>query len=234
MLARWISPEFGVVSPEMFIPLAEELGVIAQLSESLIRMALEDAKGWDPELTLSVNISPVQLRDPWFAQKLLRLLTECGFPPPRFEIEITESCLHENIAVVRSILTSLKNQGVKVSLDDFGTGYSSLAQLRALPFDRLKIDRSFVAELAKEGANSELVAAIVALGRGLGLPIVAEGIENDEALAVLRQLGDLKGQGYHYGMPEDAEATLERLMMQAAHDIPREAAAQPASKRAAG
>ena len=234
MLARWISPEFGVVSPEMFIPLAEELGVIAQLSESLIRMALEDAKGWDPELTLSVNISPVQLRDPWFAQKLLRLLTECGFPPPRFEIEITESCLHENIAVVRSILTSLKNQGVKVSLDDFGTGYSSLAQLRALPFDRLKIDRSFVAVLAKEGAYSELVAAIVALGRGLGLPIVAEGIENDEALAVLRQLGDLKGQGYHYGMPEDAEATLERLMMQAAHDIPREAAAQPASKRAAG
>ena len=234
MLARWKSPEFGIVSPEMFIPLAEELGVIAELSESLIRMALEDAKGWDPELTLSVNISPVQLRDPWFAQKVLRLLTECGFPPQRFEIEITESCLHENIAIVRSILTSLKNQGVKVSLDDFGTGYSSLAQLRALPFDRLKIDRSFVTELANEGANSELVAAIVALGRGLGLPIVAEGIENGEALAVLRQLGDIKGQGYHYGMPEDAEATLQRLMIKAAHDIPRETAPDRARKRAAG
>ncbi len=232
MLARWKSPEFGIVSPEMFIPLAEDLGVIGKLSESLIRTALEDAKGWDPELMLAVNISPIQLRDPWFAQKLLRLLTDCGFPPQRFEIEITESCLHENIAVVRSILTSLKNQGVKVSLDDFGTGYSSLAQLRALPFDRLKIDRSFVAELASEGANSELVAAIVALGRGLGLPIVAEGIENDEALAVLRQLGDLKGQGYHYSMPEDAEATLQRLMARAAREIPHGIATAPARKRA--
>jgi diguanylate cyclase (GGDEF)-like protein len=234
MLARWKSPEFGIVNPEMFIPLAEDLGVIGKLSENLIRMALEDAKAWHAETTLAVNISPVQLRDPWFAQKLLRLLTECGFPPHRFEIEITESCLHENIAVVRSILTSLKNQGVKVSLDDFGTGYSSLAQLRALPFDRLKIDRSFVAELAKEGANSELVAAIVALGRGLGLPIVAEGIENDEALAALRQLGDIKGQGFHYGMPEDAEATLERLMAKAAREIAHGAAIAPARKRAAG
>ncbi|HSR00511.1 MAG TPA: EAL domain-containing protein [Sphingomicrobium sp.] len=234
MLARWKSPEFGIVGPEMFIPLAEGLGVISELSESLIRKALEDAKCWDPELTLSVNISPVQLRDPWFAQKLLRLLTENGFPPQRFEIEITESCLHENIAVVRSIMTSLKNQGVKISLDDFGTGYSSLAQLRALPFDRLKIDRSFVAELASEGANSELVAAIVAVGHGLGLPIVAEGIENDEALAVLRQLGELKGQGYHYGKPEDAAATLERLMSQAARDNQSDRADEPETKRVAG
>jgi len=220
MLARWKSPDFGVVSPDIFIPLAEELGVIGELSDSLIRAALEDAKGWDPELTLSVNISPLQLRDPWFAQKILRLLTEAGFPPHRFEIEITESCLHEDVAVVRTIITSLKNQGVKVTLDDFGTGYSSLAQLRALPFDRLKIDRSFVSELANAGANSELVAAIVSLGRGLGLPIVAEGIENGEALAVLRQLGDLKGQGYHYGKPEDAAATLQRLLAKAAEPLP--------------
>ena len=228
MLARWKSPEFGVVSPELFIPLAERLGVIGELSEGLIRQALQDAKGWDESLTLSVNISPVQLRDPWLAQKLLLLLQESGFPPHRFEIEITESCLHENIAVARSIIASLKNQGVKVSLDDFGTGYSSLAQLRALNFDRLKIDRSFVAELAEAGANSELVAAIVSLGRGLGLPIVVEGIENDEALEVLRQLGELKGQGYHYGRPEDAEATLQRLLMKAATDI-----ARPADERIA-
>ncbi len=234
MLARWISPEFGIVSPEMFIPLAEEMGVIGELSESLIKQALDDAKNWDQALTLSVNISPIQLRDPWFAQKLLRLLTEFGFPPHRFEIEITESCLHENIAVVRTIITSLKNQGVKVSLDDFGTGYSSLAQLRALPFDRLKIDRSFVTELAREGANSELVAAIVALGRGLGLPIVAEGIENGEALAVLQKLGELKGQGYLYGRPEDAEATLQRLMEQAAHDLPHGSRSAAPAKRAAG
>jgi diguanylate cyclase (GGDEF)-like protein len=234
MLARWQSPDFGLVTPEMFIPLAEEIGVIGELSENLIRQALQDAKSWDEELTLSVNISPIQLRDPWFAQKLLRLLTEAGFPPYRFEIEITESCLHENIAVVRAIITSLKNQGLKISLDDFGTGYSSLAQLRALPFDRLKIDRSFVTELASEGANSQLVSAIVALGRGLGLPIVAEGIENSEALTVLQQLGDLKGQGYHYGRPEDAEATLQRLIRQAAKEIPQEGPAKGSAKRAAG
>jgi diguanylate cyclase (GGDEF)-like protein len=234
MLARWQSPDFGLVTPEMFIPLAEEIGVIGELSENLIRQALQDAKSWDEELTLSVNISPIQLRDPWFAQKLLRLLTEAGFPPYRFEIEITESCLHENIAVVRAIITSLKNQGIKISLDDFGTGYSSLAQLRALPFDRLKIDRSFVTELASEGANSQLVSAIVALGRGLGLPIVAEGIENSEALTVLQQLGDLKGQGYHYGRPEDAEATLQRLIRQAAKEIPQEGPAKGSVKRAAG
>jgi len=230
MLARWKSPDFGVVSPEIFIPLAEELGVIGELSDSLIRAALEDAKGWDPALTLSVNISPVQLRDPWFAQKILRLLAEQGFPPQRFEIEITESCLHEDVAVVRSIITSLKNQGVRVTLDDFGTGYSSLAQLRALPFDRLKIDRSFVAELANAGANSELVAAIVSLGRGLGLPIVAEGIENHEALAVLRGLGDLKGQGYHYGKPEDAAATLQRLLGKDSNEL----SDLPDAQRAAG
>jgi EAL domain-containing protein (putative c-di-GMP-specific phosphodiesterase class I) len=234
MLARWISPEFGLVSPELFIPLAEEVGMIGDLSESLIRRALQDAKDWNDELTLSVNISPIQLRDPWFAQKLLRLLTEAGFPPHRFEIEITESCLHENIAVVRSIITSLKNQGIKISLDDFGTGYSSLAQLRALPFDRLKIDRSFVTELAQEGANAELVSAIVALGRGLGLPIVAEGIENGEALAVLQKLGDLKGQGYLYGRPEDAAATLERLMKLSAKDEARECRSGTSAKRAAG
>ncbi|MGX7894980.1 putative bifunctional diguanylate cyclase/phosphodiesterase [Tsuneonella sp. HG222] len=221
MLARWKSPEFGVIGPDLFIPLAEELGVIGELSEGLIRQALRDAREWEPHLTLSVNISPIQLRDPWLAQKLLMLLQEAGFPAHRFEIEITESCLHDNIAVVRSIIASLKNQGVKVSLDDFGTGYSSLAQLRALHFDRLKIDRSFVSELAEAGANSELVAAIVSLGRGLGLPIVVEGIENHQALEALRGLGDLKGQGYHYGRPEDAEATLQRLMLQASSNIAR-------------
>jgi diguanylate cyclase (GGDEF)-like protein len=220
MLARWKSPEFGVVSPDMFIPMAEEMGVIAELSERLIAEALQDARDWDDALTLSVNISPLQLRDPWFAQKILRLLTESGFPARRFEIEITESCLHENLGQVRAILTSLKNQGVCISLDDFGTGYSSLAQLRALPFDRLKIDRSFVTELAQAGTNSELVSAIVSLGRGLGLPIVAEGIETDEALEALRALGEIKGQGYLYGRPEDAEATLRRLMEQAARQFP--------------
>jgi len=214
MLARWNSPQFGLISPEIFIPIAENIGVIGELSENLIRQAFEDAKEWDPRLTLSINISPIQLRDPWFPQKLLRLMLESGFPAQRLDVEITESCMHENINLVRSVVTSLKNQGIQISLDDFGTGYSSLAQLRSLPFDRLKIDRSFVTELAEEGANAKIVEAIVSLGRGFDLPITAEGIENAEVLTALRNMGQLKGQGYLYGRPEDAAATLIRLSRQ--------------------
>ena len=213
MLARWKSPRYGLVSPEIFIPIAEEIDLIGTLSEGLIRQALEDAKEWHPDLTLSVNISPVQLRDPWFAQKLLHLLVESGFPPARLEVEITESCLHENITAVRSIVSSLKNQGIRISLDDFGTGYSSLSQLRSLPFDRLKIDRSFVSELSGSGEGKSLVEAIISLGKGLSLPVTAEGIESDQVLGQLKAMGQMKGQGYLYGQPEDADTTRNRLAM---------------------
>jgi diguanylate cyclase (GGDEF)-like protein len=211
MLARWQSPSLGLVSPEVFIPIAEEIGLIGELSESLIEQALEDAKEWDPKLSLSVNISPVQLRDPWFSQKLLKLLVKHNFPAQRLDIEITESCLHDNIGVVRSMITSLKNQGVTISLDDFGTGYSSLAQLRSLPFDRLKIDRSFVSELADANASTKIVSAIVSLGNGLELPITAEGIADFRILDTLKPMGKLKGQGYLYGRPENAAAVRVRL-----------------------
>lgn len=211
MLARWNSPRFGLVSPEVFIPIAEEMGVIATMSELLIERALQDAGEWDPALTLSVNVSPLQLGDPWFAQRMLKLLVKHNFPPQRFEIEITESCLHENVALVRSMILSLRNQGVRISLDDFGTGYSSLAQLRSLPFDRIKIDRSFVSEIGSEGDGSKIVDAIVSLGEGLGMPVTAEGIEDDAILARLRELGQLKGQGYIYGRPETIEQVRERL-----------------------
>jgi diguanylate cyclase (GGDEF)-like protein len=212
MLARWDSPRFGLVSPEVFIPVAEEIDLISDLSETLIRQALADAREWHPDLTLSVNISPLQLRDNWFAQKLLHLLVESGFPSARLEIEITESCLHENLTAVRTIITSLRNQGIRVSLDDFGTGYSSLAQLRSLTFDRLKIDRSFVTEMLRDGNCGELVRAIISLGRGLGMPVTAEGIEDPEVLGALQEFGHMKGQGYLYGMPEDAETTRQRLV----------------------
>ncbi|MGB3165814.1 MAG: EAL domain-containing protein [Alteraurantiacibacter sp.] len=211
MLARWHSQDFGVVGPDTFIPVAEEIGLIGELSEQLIRQALRDASAWDNSISLAVNISPLQLRDPWFSQKILQMLSECGFPAARLEIEITESCLHEDIGAVRSMITSLRNQGVRVSLDDFGTGYSSLSQLRSLPFDRLKIDRSFVSEIGSDEIGSELLNAIVALGRGLSLPVTAEGIENGTVLEKLRNLGEIKGQGYLYGRPEDADAVLARL-----------------------
>ena len=211
MLARWNSPKLGLVNPDIFIPVAEEIGLIGALSESLIRQALRDARNWDPKLTLSVNISPVQLRDPWFAQKLLKILVESNFPPSRLEIEVTESCLHENVALVRSLITSLKNQGITVSLDDFGTGYSSLSQLRTLPFDRIKIDRSFVMSLLDDKDSATIIQSIISLGEGLGLPITAEGIESEAVLAQLQRLGKFKGQGYLYGFPEPADRTEAEL-----------------------
>ena len=211
MLARWTCAEMGSLGPSVFIPVAEEIGLIAELSEQLIAQALDDAKDWDASLRLAVNISPVQLRDPWFAQRLLKLLVTHNFPANRLEIEITESCLHENLTVVRSLITSLRNQGVRISLDDFGTGYSSLSQLRSLPFDQLKIDRTFVSELREHGAGAKILDAIVRLGDGLKLPITAEGIEDAAILHELTGFKSLKGQGYHYGRPEDAAAVRERL-----------------------
>ena len=211
MLARWNSPTLGLISPDIFIPIAEDIGVIAELSEKLIAQAFADAKEWDPALTLSVNISPVQMRDPWFSQKLLKLLHEHNFPANRLEIEITESCLHDNVGLVRSMIKSLRNQGVLISLDDFGTGYSSLEQLRTLPFDRLKIDRSFISELRNADASSKIVDAIVSLGQGLDMPITAEGIEDQNILDSLKEMGQLKGQGYLYGRPETATQVQERL-----------------------
>ncbi|WP_068861845.1 putative bifunctional diguanylate cyclase/phosphodiesterase [Erythrobacter dokdonensis] len=214
MLARWHSEQLGLVSPEIFIPIAEEMGLISQLSEQLMDRAFMDAREWDDDLTLAINISPVQLRDPWFAQRLLKRLIETNFPPRRLEIEITESCLHENIGLVRSMIISLRNQGVQVSLDDFGTGYSSLEQLRNLPFDRIKIDRSFVRELREPGTRSRLIDAIVALGRELELPLTAEGVESEEILTELRSMGQIKAQGYVYGKPESAQKVRERLATQ--------------------
>jgi EAL domain-containing protein (putative c-di-GMP-specific phosphodiesterase class I) len=147
-----------------------------------------------------------QLRDPWFAQRILKLLVEANFPPSRLDVEITESCLHENVGVVRSLITSLKNQGVTISLDDFGTGYSSLAQLRSLPFDRIKIDRSFISSLNDSKDAMTIVKSITSLGQGMNLPITAEGIESRAVLDELRTMGKFKGQGYLYGRPIDAQA----------------------------
>ena len=211
MLARWRSPQLGLISPDIFVPIAEEIGLINEMSERLMEQAFRDAREWDDSLTLSINISPVQLRDPWFAQRLLKKLVAAGFPPQRLEIEITESCLHENIGLVRSMIMSLRNQGVQISLDDFGTGYSSFEQLRNLPFDRIKIDRSFVSELRQPGNRSRIVEAIVSLGRGLDLPLTAEGVEDEEILNALKAMGRLKAQGYFYGQPEDADAVRTRL-----------------------
>jgi diguanylate cyclase (GGDEF)-like protein len=211
MLARWHSPTNGVVGPDVFVPVAEEIGVMPELSETLIRQALADARGWAAHLTLAINISPMQLRDPWFAQRLLKLLIEARMPPHRLDIEITEQCLNENLALVRSLVTSLRNQGVRISLDDFGHSSSNLAHLRALPFDRIKIDRNFIAGLGECRESAAVVEAISSLGRGMDLAITAEGIESAQILTELRKMGAFLGQGYVYGQPLSAQALHSEL-----------------------
>ncbi len=201
MLARWEHPTRGLVMPDKFIGIAEETGMIADLSLSVMRQAMTEARNWDPSLTISVNISPSQLKDPWLAQKLVKLLTETGFPAHRLEVEITESSLFENLALAQSIVGSLKNQGIKLALDDFGTGYSSLAHLRALPFDRIKIDKSFVLSILENPESAAIVNAITRLGDSLGLSVTAEGIEDAAIEERLRQLGCHKGQGWLYSRP---------------------------------
>ena len=207
MLARWVSPVRGFISPDDFIPVAEETGMIGDLSMSIIRKALLEAKNWDPKLTISVNISPVQLKDPWLAQKIVKLLVETGFPANRLEVEITESSLFKNLSLAQSIVGSLKNQGIQIALDDFGTGYSSLAHLRALPFDRIKIDRSFVSSMMENTESAAIVSAIAGLGASLDVPITAEGIEDSAIIEKLAALGCTKGQGWHFGQPLSIEQT---------------------------
>ncbi|WP_374591334.1 putative bifunctional diguanylate cyclase/phosphodiesterase [Novosphingobium sp.] len=211
MLARWETADGTAVGPDIFVPIAEEIGLIDLLSEQLIRKALHDARRWNHRLNLAINISSVQLRNPWFAQKLLKLLVEANFPPSRLELEITESALLENLGLVRTMVASLKNQGVKIVLDDFGAGHSSLARLRSLPFDRIKIDSSLVATVTESTESEAIVRSIVSLGDGLGLPITAEGIETREVLARMLEFGPFRGQGYLYGQPQSAEQTQAEL-----------------------
>jgi diguanylate cyclase (GGDEF)-like protein len=200
VLARWERPGGVAVGPDRFIPVAEEAGLIGALFDSVFAQALTDARPWG-DITVSVNISPLQLKDPWLAQKILKGLTETGFPAERLEIEITESSLFENLPLAQSIVASLKNQGVRLALDDFGTGYSSLAHLRALPFDRIKIDRSFVQSMGSVRESLAITTAIARMGESLGVPVTAEGVEDGATAARLLEIGCDKGQGWHFGRP---------------------------------
>lgn len=207
VLARWNSPTNGLVMPDVFVPVAEENGQIAELSTEVARQGLIAARDWNPGLSIAINVSPLQLRDPWLAQKIVKMLNECGFPPERLEIEFTETCVFENMELADSTVRSLKNQGVSIALDDFGTGFSSLSHLRSLPLDRIKIDRGFVSTMAERDNSLAIVTAIARLAESLSLPVTAEGVETTETEAMLKELGVARGQGWHYGRALTATAT---------------------------
>jgi diguanylate cyclase (GGDEF)-like protein len=207
LLARW--PRHGEeIGPDQFIPIAEECGLIGELTLAMLRRACEETREWG--VTIAINVSPSQLKDPWFSHKVLRVLSKAAFPPQRLLIEITENALIVDGECVAQTIASLKNQGICLALDDFGTGYSSLQHLRMLPFDKLKIDRSFVTSMETDPEARRMVQAILGLAKTLGLPVVAEGIEDAATAKTLAQLGCAQGQGYYFGYPmarADVEAT---------------------------
>jgi diguanylate cyclase (GGDEF)-like protein len=212
VLARWPHALRGMISPVHFIPVAEEAGLVDAMFWALLAQACRKALNAPGEFVLAVNISPSQVRDQWFPEKVLRTLRETGFPAQRLEIEVTESAMIGDVARAKSSLMSLKNQGVRVALDDFGTGYSSLFLLRELPIDKLKIDRSFVARITTDRENATIVGALVGLGKALGLQVTAEGVEDEATAEALRNMGCELAQGFLYGAAvEFPHYALEKL-----------------------
>ena len=207
-LARWEHPKRGFVSPASFVPIAEECGLIDQLGASILTQACQHAAQWAPDITLSVNISPLQLADRNLADKILKILKDANFPASRLEIEITENALVSDVDGARLILRRLKAEGVSVSLDDFGAGYSSLRHLSSMPFDRVKIDRDFVPKGAETGEPLRVLSAIVGLCTNLGLATTGEGAETVEHAALLLAAGCSVGQGWYFGKPMPAAQAL--------------------------
>ena len=220
VLARWKHTLSGIIGPDVFIPVAEEIGLIGRLSEQIIGEALREAAAWDPTIKISVNISPMQLTDGWFAQRIVRILAETSFPADRLVVEVTESSLFADIDLARAIVTSLKNQGVRLALDDFGTGFSSLAHIRSLPFDIIKIDRSFVANIHSKRESAAIIRAVTTLAAALSVPVCVEGIESREAFDAVAMLGCQIGQGWYFGKPMPAEDARGLLAARSRRDEP--------------
>ena len=209
-LCRWTHPTRGEISPAEFIPLAENSGLIVELGAWVLRKAMMDGLAW-PDLTVAVNVSPLQFRRADFGDLVERTLAETGFDPARLELEITESVLIGNFDTAEASMLRLKALGVQLALDDFGTGYSSLLYLRRFPFDKLKIDRSFVLSIEKAADAAAIVHAVVSLGRGLGMKVTAEGVETADQHLFLRAAGVHQMQGYRFGRAMTPDKITARL-----------------------
>jgi EAL domain-containing protein (putative c-di-GMP-specific phosphodiesterase class I) len=198
-LARWQNPVSGMILPDTFIPLAEELGILDLVSGQLFGDACRDAATWPEDISLTFNFSPSQFSDRSFAEAILMVLRETGLPPHRLEAEVTESALVEDLEATRHAIQTLRNAGVRIVIDDFGTGYSSLYHLYELRFDKLKIDKRFIAELVTTGESAVFIRAMVGLSKGLSLSITAEGVETEAQAAAVLQHGVDQGQGFLFG-----------------------------------
>jgi len=206
-IPRWIDDSMGEIPFERFIPVAEENGLIHELFERLLKQACAAAAQWPPDVTLALDIYPSQLKDRTLHSKILSALEASGVAPERLELEITESALVRDLEAAQEVLGSLRAAGVKISLDNFGTGYSSLYHLRNFRLDKIKIDRSFVESLGSQ-ESGEFVNALVGLGRGLGLTVTAEGVDDSEQRASLLTTGCEQGQGVLFSKAVPAEDTM--------------------------
>ncbi|WP_066801166.1 GGDEF/EAL domain-containing response regulator [Sphingomonas soli] len=206
-LIRWCSPEYGMVSPGLFIPIAEESNLIHELGDWVIDEAVRTLKTW-PGQYVSVNFSPRQFRRHNFVGHVVERVTNAGVEPSRFQIEITETAIFDNVERAAETLFKLRQMGFRIALDDFGTGYSSLYNIRRFALDCLKIDRSFVDGMGRERESAAIVHSIIHLGRALGMEVVAEGVETEAQLQALRVAGCSHLQGYYLARPMDAEDAL--------------------------
>ncbi len=201
VLCRWRHPTRGLLQPADFIPLAEAAGLIDDLTMAVLRAACLEARSLPAAMTLAVNVAPQQIQDERLADMILAVLAETGFSPTRLEIELTENALISDLGAAKRVITLLKAAGISISLDDFGTGYSSLWHLSELPFDKIKIDRSFIKTLHDRQQSAKIVTAIVGLGKSLGVPTIAEGVETARDAEFLRRIGCTTAQGYYFSEP---------------------------------
>ncbi len=213
-LLRWHHPVHGLISPAAFVPLAEETGLIVPIGEWVLRTACAEAARWPGRLKVAVNVSPVQFRDSRLITVVEDALACSGLPPELLELEVTESVLLQNNVATLKMLHALHEIGVRISMDDFGTGYSSLSYLRSFPFDKIKIDQSFVRDLASSADAAAIIRAITALGASLGIRTTAEGVETEQQLTQLRAEGCSELQGYLFSRPippEHVPALIARI-----------------------
>jgi EAL domain-containing protein (putative c-di-GMP-specific phosphodiesterase class I) len=206
ILLRWQHPEKGMISPMVFIPIAEETGLISPIGKWVLQMACTQLKNWESDphgrnFQLSVNISARQFRQLNFVDEMLEVLKETGADPRKLKLELTESLVLQDIALSTQKMQALRDVGIQFSLDDFGTGHSSLTYLKRLPLEQIKIDQSFVSDIATDPSNEAIVCTIIAMSKSLGMEVIAEGVETEEQRELLARNGCLAYQGYLFGKP---------------------------------
>jgi predicted signal transduction protein with EAL and GGDEF domain len=212
-LLRWAHPKRGIVSPGEFIALAEDTGLIIPLGEWVLREACAEAAKWPHEIKVAVNLSPIQFKNPNLAQVVVSALASSGLVANRLELEITESALLEDNETTLEILHQFRALGVRISLDDFGTGYSSLSYLTSFPYDKIKIDQSFIRNMSHRKDCLAIVQAVASLARSLNIVTVAEGVETEDQLEKAKAVGCTEVQGYYFGMPAPAKEVTRTLTL---------------------